>query len=590
VLITKTIMTQWNPNSRKWYESKGYVYTKWKDKFKVKIEDLPPKSSALVDIECDGCGEILTGIRWSGYTRSVHEDGKYYCRNCAIRLFGGEKNRKTRLKNGKSFEQWCIDNMLKEEANNLLLRWSYTLNIDNDGKVIHPKDVNYGTNGLNDKGFWLNCLDHPEHNPEQKSIRAFTGGQKGSILCNQCNKIATTHPHLVKFLVNEDDAFNHSAGSGNKILIRCIDCNYEKEKSIYDWINRGFGCPRCSDGVPYPEKFMFSLLEQLLDKKFKTQLSKSTFKWCNNYKYDNYIDNLNCIIETHGEQHYKENSLSSVWRMSLEETQVNDLDKEWLARSNNIKNYIIINCRYSDLDWIKKSVMESKLPKLLNFKEEDIDWLKCHEYSCKSFVKKACDLWNSGIKNATEIAEKLNIERRAIIRYLKQGDKLDWCIYPKKIICLNTREVFSSQSEAKIKYGIKDSGISMCCSDKQKSAGKDSKTDDPLRWMFYDEYLIKNQTIGWYNDYMSTHSYNGKIICLTTGEIFNTQVEAGEIYHINRRKISMCCNNKIQFVGRHPITEEPLRWMFYNEYINTIDTREEVTTIGRDTNSIAHIL
>ena len=598
-LITKEVEVGLGGRNIKHFENLGYeiprsIGTKGKlivkrgTKITVKVEDLPDGSGVFVNVECDGCTKKLTRMMWKDYLTGLHDNGKIYCKSCANKLFGIDKRNIINLAKSKSFKQWCYDNLSKDNADKIILRWSKVLNVDKDGNEISPDDVSYGSLGIDGKGYWFNCLDNLEHIPEQRHITSMTTGRYNCDLsCNQCNTVYETHPHLIKYLVNKEDAKKYSYGSDVKIPMKCPDCGHEKDVAMSILSSQGFGCNKCSDGVSYPEKFLFSVFEQLLDKDFQAQLTKSTFEWCNSYRYDLYTNKINGICEVHGKQHYEESN--SNWK-SLEETQENDFNKEWLARSNNIKNYIIINCRYSDLDWIKKSVMESKLPKLLNFKEEDIDWLKCHEYSCKSFVKKACDLWNSGIKNATEIAEKLNIERRAIIRYLKQGDKLDWCIYPKKIICLNTREVFSSQSEAKIKYGIKDSGISMCCSDKQKSAGKDSKTDDPLRWMFYDEYLIKNQTIGWYNDYMSTHSYNGKIICLTTGEIFNTQVEAGEIYHINRRKISMCCNNKIQFVGRHPITEEPLRWMFYNEYINTIDTREEVTTIGRDTNSIAHIL
>ena len=94
------------------------------------------------------------------------------------------------------------------------------------------------------------------------------------------------------------------------------------------------------------------------------------------------------------------------------------------------------------------------------------------------------------------------------------------------------------------------------------------------------EYLIKNQTIGWYDEYIKNHNYNKKVTCLTTGEVFDSQTEASSKYNIRRQNISKCCNNKRQSMGKHPITEEPLRWMFYNEYINTIETREEVLTIG----------
>lgn len=42
-LISKTVMVRWHSINKKWYESKGYIYTKYKDEFEVKVEDLPKK-------------------------------------------------------------------------------------------------------------------------------------------------------------------------------------------------------------------------------------------------------------------------------------------------------------------------------------------------------------------------------------------------------------------------------------------------------------------------------------------------------------------------------------------------------------------
>ena len=165
----------------------------------------------------------------------------------------------------------------------------------------------------------------------------------------------------------------------------------------------------------------------MLDKEFKTQLSKNTFKWCKDYRYDNYIDKINCIIETHGIQHYEESS--GIFWTELQKTQDNDFTKEWTARGNSIANYIIIDCRKSNINWIKDSIMKSRLPKLLNFKESDINWLKCHEWACNSLVKVVCNLWNCGTDNVSKIGEKLKLHRDTIARYLKQGVELGWCDY-----------------------------------------------------------------------------------------------------------------------------------------------------------------
>lgn len=494
MLLTKTVIIKWNSKHKKYYESKGYIFTKWKDEFEVKIEDLPDNSHALVDIQCDGCGEILENIWWQNYKKYVKEDGKYYCNKCANAGF----------KQWVSFYKWCYINLPEDMADILIIRWDETLNIDKYGKVLTPINVSYGSMGINKKGYWFKCLEHPEHKSEQKSVHNFTrAGHQEIITCNQCNSINITHPHLIKYFINKEDTLKYLANSHKIILMKCPDCGHEKPMRIQNFIRDGFSCPKCGDNLPYSEKFFFNFLEQLFDKEnFQTQLNKTTFKWCKNYKYDFYIYKINCIIETMGFQHYEE---IDGWKLLLEEIQENDFNKEWLARENNIKNYIILNCKESELKWIKNSVMKSKLPKLLNFKEEDIDWLKCHEYACRSLVKVVCNLWNGGIKNTTDIANKLKISKPTVRIYLKQGVKIGWCNYDpkeamshkeysyKKVICLTTNEIFKSVTEASNKYNIEDTSISACCNNRQKSAGKHPLTNEKLIWMDYEKYI--NQTL-----------------------------------------------------------------------------------------------
>jgi len=502
MLITKVVIVKWHSSNKKWYESKGYIFTKWKDEFEVNVEDLSDGSTALVDIQCDNCGEMLRNIKWKDYLKHRYENNKYYCHKCVMQLFGGEKMRKTSLINSVSFYQWCYDNLLKELADYILSRWDYDLNVDKNGKVLSPKDISFCSSGVNKKGYWFKCLDHPEHGSELKSINSFINGN-GNIYCHQCNTIAITHPHLIKYLINKEDAYKYSFGSHYYIPMKCPDCGYEKPMKLNVISRQGFGNICCNDGISFPEKFIFNMLDQLLNKNFTLQLSKKDFIWCENYRYDFHIDKINCIIETHGLQHYEE---VNTWKLSLEEIKEKDLDKEWLAKTNKIENYIIIDCRESTMEWIKKSVITSKLPNLLGFKESDIDWLKCHEYACNNLVKEVCDLWANGNSNILNIANKFKIHRITAINYLKKGVKIGWCDYnPKKeiekvvkqlqekskikVICLSTDKVFNSIMEASKEYNINNTGIGRCCKDKQKTAGKHPITKEKLRWMFYSEYI-----------------------------------------------------------------------------------------------------
>ena len=500
MLLTKTVVVKWNSKNKKWHEEKGYIFTKWKDEFEVKVEDLSKGCRVFVKIECDGCKEIIAGVRWEDYLKQVKEDGTYYCKKCAM---NGHKK-------WISFYEWCYINLSKEEADYILSRWDYDKNIDKYGNKLMSKDVSYASQGLNKEGYWFKCLRHPEHGSELKKISGFTN-QSGSINCNKCKVVASTHPHLITFFINEEDAYKYSYGSHDETMFKCPHCNFHKKMKIKNFIRDGLSCPKCGDGVSYPNKFIFNLFEQLLDKNFQIELSKSIYKWSKDYRYDFYIDKLNgIIVEAMGIQHYEE---VKGW-YSLEETQNNDFDKEWLARSNGINNYIILDCRKSHIEWIKNSIMNSKLPQLLNFKEEDIDWLKCHEMGNKNLVKVVCELWSSGIRSTTIITEQLKIGKNTTVRYLKQGVELGWCDYdPKevlshkeynyrKVICLTTNEIFESVLEASIKYNVSSSSISACCNNRQKYACRHLVTNEKLLWMGYEEYLINNQTIGWYDKYI----------------------------------------------------------------------------------------
>ncbi|WP_051758465.1 HNH endonuclease [Rossellomorea vietnamensis] len=52
----KILMT-WNPSSKKHFENRGYLFTRYYDEFEVKIEDLTKGSNKPIIILCDYCGE-----------------------------------------------------------------------------------------------------------------------------------------------------------------------------------------------------------------------------------------------------------------------------------------------------------------------------------------------------------------------------------------------------------------------------------------------------------------------------------------------------------------------------------------------------
>lgn len=247
------------------------------------------------------------------------------------------------------------------------------------------------------------------------------------------NDVATTHPYLLDYFVNMEDAYKNSYGSDKEIPMHCPNCNFEKVYTINKLVKRGFPCRKCGDGISYPEKFIFNLLDQL-NINFDIQ---KVFEWSNNRQYDFYLPKINTIIEAHGLQHY-ENNYSFSHDIKLTDIQKNDIYKHQLALEHDITNYIILDCSEWENNWIKNSIESSDLSKMFDLSE--INWSDCHMFACSSRVKEACNLWNEFSSDTKVISEKMKISRQTVIKYLKQGSKLNWCNYnPKKNMINNGR-------------------------------------------------------------------------------------------------------------------------------------------------------
>jgi group I intron endonuclease len=58
-----------------------------------------------------------------------------------------------------------------------------------------------------------------------------------------------------------------------------------------------------------------------------------------------------------------------------------------------------------------------------------------------------------------------------------------------------------------------------------------------------------------------------KVICLTTNEVFNSTREAAERMNVQQSKISLVCNGKRSYTGKLPDGTK-LRWAFYTEHLS----------------------
>lgn len=278
-----------------------------------------------------------------------------------------------------------------------------------------------------------NCNKCKNHEWETTPANLLTG--YGCPVCSGrtaklgINTIWDTDRWMVDLGVSEEDAKRYSRCSGKKIIVTCPDCGTRKGMTIdHIYKRKTIGCP-CGDGRSYPEKFIYNLLKQL-NLEFETEYSPD---WIKPKRYDFHIKDNDCIIETHGKQHYSNiSNFSSYGGKKLEEEKVNDRYKKETALKNGIKHYIELDCSESNMDYIKNSILNSKLAKLFDL--SNIDWNKCAEFANKNIVKEVCEYWNNKREYETtkHIENIFKLNRNTIIAYLKRGNKLGWCNYNAK--------------------------------------------------------------------------------------------------------------------------------------------------------------
>ena len=219
----------------------------------------------------------------------------------------------------------------------------------------------------------------------------------------------------------------HTHCSSDNCYPTCPDCGREKSKKMQiSWIYKthSIGCS-CGDGISYPNKTMYSVLEQL-GITFETEYSP---EWIKPKRYDFYIQSMNKIIEMdRGLGHGKEDNLMN--GESKEESQTKDDYKDNLAKEYGIE-VIRIDCYYEGHDrfeFIQNNILNNyRLNGLFNLSK--IDWNKCDEFASSNLVKVACEYWSNGICNTAKIGDIMNLHRTTVIRWLKRGTKLGLCDY-----------------------------------------------------------------------------------------------------------------------------------------------------------------
>lgn len=268
-----------------------------------------------------------------------------------------------------------------------------------------------------------------EYNGIQKglSISSFKKCSIGRLVGEYDKTIAQTNPEMVDRFVDEEFPYTHNRWSKKETLIKCPNCGKPKlyqAKSLFV-PTFTFSCDNCSSKVSYPNRVIYYLLEQLrLSNDNILKIEKEiVFDWAKDKRYDFYVtlkSNKTLIIEAHGIQHYK-NSFKHVGGRTIKEEQKNDADKCWLAYKNGIDNYVQLDCRKSNINFIKTNILNNELlNSLFDFKE--IDWEEIQKKTLRETSKEslAIEFWLEGM-GTKQISNLIDVDQKTVYEYVSKN-------------------------------------------------------------------------------------------------------------------------------------------------------------------------
>lgn len=276
------------------------------------------------------------------------------------------------------------------------------------------------------------------------------------------------------------EASKHRHKSEAKPLLSCKNCRFEKQMSIYNFVNRGFVCPYCSGGVLFPERFTTALLDEL-GFEYETQKMFEGKNW----RFDFYIPNLNLIIEVHGGQHF-----NNAWS-SIQDVVANDREKRLFIKNELCLNYSAVDVSISEPYYAWSMLEQSALSDYM----ENMDYEKVIQRCNDSIVDKNYNDVIEDYKEGVSLCElvkkydvpcsilKYRLRKTSIYKNTHSSDSSK----QKQVICVTTGEEFGSIQEVVRQTGIGSSHISRCCNRKAKSAGK---TPDGRKrvWKYLEDY------------------------------------------------------------------------------------------------------
>ncbi|MEQ7790770.1 hypothetical protein [Staphylococcus nepalensis] len=308
------------------------------------------------------------------------------------------------------------------------------------------------------------------------------------------NPLLKEFENLKSIIINSDDLLLPS-GSDKKIACRCPICFDTNKMKVNVLVSRGFICYKCSPFKSYPEKFMAALLEinniDFVEQKRIKHNGQSLI-------FDFYLPNQNCFIEMQGIQHYVPRGLF-VKNNEFAMLKMRDVLKNEYCTKKNIR-IIHVDSKKASMNYLLNQVQNSYLYYLLNV----FDKIELADKIILNGNYNNLDEILLSYKNGASVRsleKDFGYERTTITRVLKKHG-----IYktmeknkPKptrKVICLNNSIVFETMKAAAMFANLEyHNNIMKVCRGKRKHAGKHPETGEPLKWMYYEDYINQQEML-----------------------------------------------------------------------------------------------
>ncbi|HJG39061.1 MAG TPA: hypothetical protein K8V44_04575 [Staphylococcus saprophyticus] len=217
-----------------------------------------------------------------------------------------------------------------------------------------------------------------------------------------------------KYILDIEKAKTIPPYSSVKIEVKCDNCDKIKMTSPNKLLNYGVQCVNCSNGLSFPERMFTAYLEtKNIEYDYQVRFDDLEGRI---FDYQIQIKGITYLVETHGEQHYLTKNKKF---FVVEDIQKSDQDKRQYAKDNNIE-YIELDCRESDIKFIKKSIEQCKyLPNITSNDERNI--VSFMENSAQYDVKKMVQLYEQDKMSTLEIAELFKITHNRVNSMLRKN-------------------------------------------------------------------------------------------------------------------------------------------------------------------------